>query len=145
MPFLLDILKLKFLMHQEQLCRKLKTCILFGCFTPITMGENGHLPLSSKIFNKMPHIWNYFGKCLYFETRFLDNRVKKKLELEFHVKYLSSWNSGFLKKFKWNSSSINSSTLHGTQVPKKKKNFSKSMFTITRCSKNRVLYLEFNF
>ena len=128
MPFLLDILKLKFFMHQEQLCQKLKTCILFGCFTPITMGENGHLPLSSKIFNKMPHIWNYFGKCLYFETRFLDNRVitnwkfkkkKKFLELDFHVKYLSSWNSSSLKKFKWNLSSMNSNTLSSSQKKKK--------------------------
>ena len=56
---------------------------------------------------------------------------KKFLELELHVKYSSSQNSSSLKKFKWNSSSMNSSTLHGTQVPE-------IYLFITRCSKNRV-------
>ena len=35
--------------------------------------ENGHLPLSPKLFSKMLHILNYLEKCLRFETRFSKN------------------------------------------------------------------------
>ena len=37
--------------------------------------ENGHLPISSKLFSQMFYIWNYLRKCSCFETRFSKNQV----------------------------------------------------------------------
>ena len=119
----------------------------FPAFCPISQTNQGNAPVLKLNFLKIE---------FQFKTRFLDNRVianrkilKKKIfgtqvlckVLEFYVKYSSS-----LKKFKWNSISMNSSTSHGTRVSKKKKKkISKSTFAITRCSKNRVLYLKLDF
>ena len=68
------------------------------------------------------------------------------LKLEFHVKYSSSWNSSSIYIFSRNSSSWDSSTLHGTRV-----SWTRVLeffffilifrFVITRLSKNRVLNL----
>ena len=79
----------------------------------------------------MPLFWNsIFGQSSYSELKI---KIKKILELEFHVKYSSStWIF-----------SRNSSTSHGTWVPKKKN--SKSTFAITRFIKNRVLHLKLDF
>ena len=43
------------------------------------------------------------------------------MELEFHVSTQVHGSQVSWKEFKWNSSSMNLSSLHGTQVPKKKK------------------------
>ena len=59
------------------------------------------------------------------ETRVPFKELEFFHELEFHVKYSSSWNSSSLKKFKWNWNS--SSRIFF---------FSKSTFAITRYSKN---------
>ena len=48
------------------------------------------------------------------------------------------WNSSSLKIFKWNLSSMNSSSLNGTRVLEIKIFFSKFNFSITRLSKNQV-------
>ena len=72
-------------------------------------GQNGHLPLSPKLSSKMPIFWNYLVKCPCFKLDFLkiefqlsiknsifrkssyvkSNLKKKKMELEFHVKFLT--------------------------------------------------------
>ena len=41
----------------------------------ITLGQNGHLPLSSKICNRILLFWNYLIKCPCFKTQFLENQV----------------------------------------------------------------------
>ena len=46
-----------------------------NCPSLMIDGQNGVLPISHKLASKMSHVWNYLGKCPYFETRYLDNRV----------------------------------------------------------------------
>ena len=70
--------------------------------------ENGHLPISSKLFSKMFYIWNYLSKCSCFETRLSKNQVliwafthfvktfqQNVLYLKLFKEMLMFWNSIF--------------------------------------------------
>ena len=85
--------------------------------TSLLEGQNGHLSLLLKLSSKMYLFWNVLAKCLYFETRFLENRVSMKSSIW--------WKSSNMRNFTWNSSSIF---------------FFLVWFHITRFSKNRVFH-----
>ena len=77
--------------------------------TSLLEGQNGHLSLLLKLSRKMHLFWNFLAKCLYFETRFLENRVSMKNSI--------FRKSSFNKKTRFNENRVMWEILHGTRVP----------------------------